>query len=131
MKRIIVVGLLSFISLTSFGQDKKVDELLNRWRDCFNKQDYKSAYELYTLGYKQKVSEGVVTKQMKEVYNMMGKLKSIKFVSYKDYVYKYTFYSKANHIEGDVSIVVSKDYQLGYLSFDSIGGTDDPPPIAN
>lgn len=131
MKKTVIIGLLSFISLISFGQDKKVDELLNKWKDCFNKLDYKSAYDLYTLGYKQKVSEESVTRQMKDVYNMMGKLKSIKFVSYKDYVYKYIFYSKANHIEGDVSIVVSKDYQLGYLSFERIGGTGDPPPMAN
>ncbi|TCC92318.1 hypothetical protein EZ428_11370 [Pedobacter frigiditerrae] len=131
MKKKIIIVLISFISSISFGQDKKVDEVLNKWKDCFNKQDYKSAYDLYTLGYRQKVSEESVTKQMKEVYNMMGKLKSVKFVSYKDYVYKYIFYSKANHIEGDVSIVVSKDYQLGYLSFDRIGGTGDAPPMAN
>lgn len=131
MKKVFIIGLLSFISIISFGQDKKVDEVLNKWKDCFNKQDYKSAYDLYTLGYRQRVTVEAVTEQMKRVYKMMGKLKSIKFVSYKDYVYKYSFYSKANQIEGDVSIVVSTDYQLGYLSFDRIGGTGDPPPMAN
>jgi len=67
---------------------------------------------------------------MKETFGMMGKLKSIKFISYKDYVYKYIFYAKANQIEGDVTIVVNKDYQLGYLVFNSIGGAGDPPPAA-
>jgi len=131
MKKIIIIVLLSFISLISFGQDKKVDEVLNKWKNFFNKQDYKSAYDLYTLGYRQRVTLEAVTEQIKRAYDMMGKLKSIKFISYKDYVYKYVFYSKANQIEGDVSIVVSKDYQLGYLSFDRIGGTGDPPPMAN
>lgn len=103
--------------------------MLNKWKDCFNKQDYKPAYDLYTSAYKQKVTLEQLTSNMKNVYGMMGKLKSIKFVSYKDHVYKYIFYSKANKIEADVSIVLSKDYQLGYLSFDRIGGTGDPPPM--
>ncbi len=131
MKKVFIIWLMSFVSFLSFGQDKKVDEVLNKWKDSFNKQDYKSAYDLYTLGYKQRVTLEDVTEQMKRAYGMMGKLKSIRFISYKDYVYKYVFYAKTNHIEGDVSIVVSKDYQLGYLKFDRIGGTGDPPKMAN
>lgn len=130
MKKSIIITFLSVISLASFGQDKKVDQLLNKWIDCFNKQDYSAAYGLYTLGYKQKVSKEAVSKQIEGIFGMTGKLKSIKFISYKNGVYQYIFYSKANQIESDVSIVISKDYQLGYLSFDRIGGTGDPPPMS-
>ena len=130
MKKYIIIAFLSFISLSSIGQDKKVDQLLNKWIACFNKQDVNAAYDLYTSSYRQKVSIETVAKQIKGIFGMTGKLKSIKFISYKDHVYKYVFYSKENQIESDVSIVVSKDYQLGYLGFDSIGGTGDPPPMS-
>ncbi|MFA6277594.1 MAG: hypothetical protein WC622_12635 [Pedobacter sp.] len=130
MKKTVIISLICISSLLTFAQDKKVDSVLNKWIDCFNKQDYQKSYNLYAPVYKQKVSLEWVTNQMKETFGMMGKLKSIKFISYKDYVYKYIFYAKANQIEGNVIIIVNKDYQLGYLVFDSIGGTGDPPPAA-
>ncbi|MFD0942032.1 hypothetical protein [Pedobacter boryungensis] len=127
MKKILIIGLLSFISLITFAQDKNVEVAINKWIDCFNEKNYRGAYDLYASVYKQKVPLETVTAQMKEVFGMMGKLKSIKFISYKDYVYKYIFYAKTNLIEADVSIVINKDYQFGYLGFESIGGTGDPP----
>ena len=130
MKKIIFITVLIFACSTTFGQDKKTDEVVEKWKNYFNKEDYKSAYDLYSQAYQQKSSLSNLTRSMKDVYGMMGKLKSIKFISYKDYVYKYIFYAKANQIEADVSIVVNKDGQLGYLNFDSIGGTGDPPPMA-
>jgi hypothetical protein len=116
--------------LLTFAQDKKVDSVLKIWIDCFNKQNYQKAYDLYAPAYKQKVSLDGLTNRMKETFGMMGKLKSVNFISYKDYVYKYLFYAKSNQIEADVTLVVIKDYKLGYLVFDSIGGTGDPPKSA-
>jgi hypothetical protein len=130
MKNFLIIAFLCFNSLLTFSQDKKVETVLNVWMDHFNKKEYQRAYDLYAPAYKQKVSLEWLTNQMMETFGMMGKLKSTKFVSYKDYVYKYIFYAKANQIEADVTIVVNKDYQLSYLVFDSIGGTGDPPPAA-
>jgi intein-encoded DNA endonuclease-like protein len=85
---------------------------------------------LYSSTYRSKVSLEKQTEMLKDVYGMMGKLGSAKFISYKEYVYKYVFYAKKNQIEADVALVIDKDLKLSYLSFDAIGGKGDPPPAA-
>lgn len=131
MKKLIIVLFLSILGITSYGQDQKgTDKIIKDWITSFNNQKYGEVYKLYSPTYQSQVSLEKQTKMLKDIYGMMGKLASAKFISYKEYAYKYIFYAKKNQIEADVTLVVDKNSKFSYLSFDAIGGKGDPPPAA-
>ncbi len=130
MKKIVFVVLFSLISFSLYAQNEKVDSVLKKWVDCFNKQEYQKAYDLYASFYRDKVTLDVLSKNMKMAYGMMGNIKTVKFISFNGQYYKFILYAKSNQIEADVTIVVDSEYKFRYFNFDNIGGRGNPPPVA-
>jgi hypothetical protein len=129
MKTVMLTLSLLFASVMLFGQDKKVDEVVKKWKGYFNQQDHQAAYDLYSPFYQKRVALPILTENMKRAYDLMGKLKSFKLISFKDHVYRYVLYAKANQVSAEVTLVVDKNFQLNYFTIDQIGGQGDPPPM--
>ena len=131
VKRYILFAFFSICTSGVFAQDQiGTDKAIKQWISSFNHQKYEEVYNLYSSGYKAKMTLANQIEMLKDIYGMMGKLKSAKFISYKEYVYKYIFYANKNQKEAAVTIVIDKDLKFNYLTFDSIGGTGDPPRAA-
>lgn len=127
-KLLVLVFFLHFMSFFSQAQHAKVDSLLNKWKESYNKQDYEKSYALYASFYKDKVDLGKFTKSLSTIFQLMGPIKSFKYVSFNGQYYKYLFFGQ-NAVEADVIIVVDVDNKFRYLNFEAIGGKGDPPPI--
>ncbi|MDQ7947547.1 MAG: hypothetical protein REI78_12660 [Pedobacter sp.] len=123
--------MLTFGLFCSAQEHKEVDSVLNIWIKKFNTKKYDELYQLHTSFYRSKMPLEQMVKNLEMVRDMMGVLKSAKFVAYKNQVYTYLVFAKENHVVADVNIVYHpSDKAFQYLAFNRIGGTDDPPPAA-
>jgi hypothetical protein len=127
-KILLLVLFLNFLNVFSYAQNVKVDSLLGKWKEFFNKRDHEKSYGMYANFYKEKVDLEKFTKSLTTIFHLMGPIKSFKYVSFNGQYYKYLFFGQ-NDVEADVIVVVDVDSKFRYLNFETIGGKDDAPPV--